>query len=640
MRTILTPALAKLINIGKEAALGSENSEALLAATGEAAQFLSTYRALYRLMATTFYRDKDTRTLLDYIETNFNELEKDIADLDRVVREKRTFELNPVMHYIEESSGRLISAIRELKDLDAREKVESPMPVVNAIIKASFNVASGNDDTRVLGQWFPSLVVLVSSLDGEVARFSTLHPGEEDLARTARKLVGDLKEGTGALFFYLKDKKPVCLADGLRLLKYASRNLYRILREMDRIAASTSQYSKIPAVEEFCQAYAAWKEGKMPWEPVEGSFKTLTFLKSLYDETHDAIKDFPLFFTLGNAWAAAQICRIHCGGLHATLSKSIASQQKDIPPGEVTAAFESYSSAISRLVTLMEEEIMKVASAPHIEEMKELVGRALKDGVVLEYFAQRLQFFEQSHLDILGEFSKAKDTPGSAPEVGEVFGLLTEQGRGIERMLRFLDDGGRDHLVEGLAMIEKTLPRLLEIQRGVKSEISERLGSTRPQKLFCLKCGTENAPGTKRCRKCSTPLPLVVAESYSTDDTLGMEEGSPFNIARIEEAVTQFESGSLSAGELSGEIKSYINKLEGIRSDFESRSHQALAASPSAEIREYTASFHSNLNQLRQSLETMLLFTQSPDFLYQGMQAFQAAAAELSDIRRAVRARV
>jgi hypothetical protein len=41
---------------------------------------------------------------------------------------------------------------------------------------------------------------------------------------------------------------------------------------------------------------------------------------------------------------------------------------------------------------------------------------------------------------------------------------------------------------------------------------------------------------------------------------------------------------------------------------------------------------------MQEGLETMLMFEQSPDFLYRGMQSFEAAASELTDIRRSLRA--
>lgn len=635
MRTVLTPAFAKLINVGKEMVLGSDRKREMQDALKEAGKFLEEYRALYRLLGAGFYRDGEAGTLLEYVEKCMSDLDKNLRDLGNVVEKDRTFELTPVLNNVEESGGRLVSAMRELKELDKSARIESPLPVVNALIRTAYNVAKGSEKAEALSPWIPLVTTLVRKLEKDIDRFSSLHPGEKEIIKASRKLLQDLKEGVGALAGYIKDRKPVQLADALRLLKYPSTNLFILLKEMDRIAASAAAFSKIPALEEFHRSYSQWKEGKAEWEMVQGALTGLRFLAKLYDDIHNGIKAFPFFYTVENSWTAAEITRIQFQDAFDQFLKKLELRPKDLDLAPLKEHLENHSKAIEFLVTQMEAEILKVARAPHIEELKELVGRAINGNIVLEYFAQRVQFFAQSHQEILNEFGRALRRD---PALGEVYDLLEQQGLGMNELLNYLDDLDKTHLYKGMTLIEKPLPRLLEIQTGVKGVMEEKVGKKR--KIICIRCGNENPPSSRKCGKCSAMLPFAVAESSADAEMLGGEEGSPVNIAHIEESVQKFEGGEISSRELSMEIKSYINKLEGIRHDFDMRAKGTMGASADPEIKEWSSSFGQNLQAMTQGLETMLLFEQSPDFIYQGMQAFLAAAAELQDMRRTVKARL
>jgi hypothetical protein len=636
MRTVLTPSLTRLINAGREAVLGKDNKNELISAVDDVEKFMADYEALFELLRACFFQDKDTRALLEYIEANCAELKKNLKELRRVTEKGYSWEFNPMIHKIEESSGKLVSALRELKEADNNEPVESPMPIVNAVIRTAFNIASGHEKAVLLARWLPLLVDLISRMDKQIARFSKLHGENADIIKTAQSLIGDMKEGAGALLSYLKEKKPVYLADAMKLLKYPSKNLMILLMEMDRVSRKGDSWSRIAALDEFKRAYDGWKEGRLEWTMVEVTCDSLRSLAGIYDDILAGIKNFPLFFALQNAWSAAHINMIQFGGFFSAFLEKLRQKPKDLDMKALKTHFENYSQIIARLIDAMENEIRKVSPAPHVEELKELIGRAVNDSIVLEYCAQRFQFFAQSHRDIVEEFGRAAALPGAATEVKEVHDLLLAQGEGIDELLLFLEDSNKKHLFDGMAKIEKALPGLLEIQKGVQKSLQEKLAKGKGQKIACFKCGTENISKDRKCKKCAALLPFVLQESAGPEAMEG-EEGVPVNVAHIEELATGFEEGSVTAGELQKELKSYINKLQGIRSDFEGRAKISLASSANADIKEWSREFDKNLQAMMQALETMLMFPANPDFLYQGLQAFSAAAAELGDIRQMVR---
>lgn len=636
MRSVLAPAFTRLINLGKDAVFGDGSSGNVLKALDEAEKFLNDYKALYTILSSCFYQEKQTGALIEYIESCFKELEKNFLDLRNVLGRNSLIELNPVIHKIEESSGRLASAMRELKDFEKNEDIESPMPVVNACIKAAYNVAHGAGDVSTIERWLPMIVNLINNIEAEIKRFSEIHADEEKIRGSAEKLIQDMREGTGALYIFIKDKKPVCLADGLRLLKYSSSNLYIILSEMDRIAKMTAVFSKNPALEEFYHSYNKWKEGKTDYIVLISSLNSLRLLAKLYDDIHSGMKSFPLFFAIENSWVAAQINKIQFQSFFSSFLNAVESKQTDIDLNMLKTHYENYSKIIERLISNMETEIKKVSGAPHLEELKELIGRVLNNSIIIEYFAHRVQFFAENHRDITSEFNRAKDAPGSNPVIKEVYELLNMQGEGLNLILKYLQDFDRKNLYDGLSLMEKALPRLIEIRKEVKITIDEKIGSQKSPKPICIKCGTENLPQAKKCIKCSAVLHFSVPSGQEYE-TVGMYEGSPFNIAKIEAVVQGFESGTIKANDVEKEIRTYLDKLKGISGDFEGRAKATFSASNNSGIREISQSFSKNLALMRQALETMLMFHQSPDFLYQGMQAFQAAVSEMSDLRQIAR---
>ncbi|GEM_PF-1998708 len=639
MRAVLSPPIARLINLGRETVLGKDNKEEILRAIEDAERFLADYQELFQLLSSSLYREKEAETLLQLIEKSFKDLETHVRDLRAVFEKDRLWDLNPVLHHIEDATGRLVSAIREMKEMESTEETFSPFPVVNACIRTALNVANGKESVEVLAGWLPPVAELAGRLEATVKRFAELHEDDIELINSAKKLVQDLQEGTGALFAYVKEKKPVQIADGLRLLKYPSQNISVLLKEMDTIAVGGASFSRLPALEEFSKAYQGWKDEKNSWEAVHGALDSLSFLASFYDDIHTAIKGFPLFFAVENAWTAAQINRIQFRAFFTAFISKVESKARDLDLKELKNSFENYSGIVSQLVQSMEKEILKVAKSPHIEELKELVGRAVNGTVVLEYFAQKVEAFAQSHNEIREEFRRGRAAPGAPREVKEVYEILVEQGKGIDELLMFFEDNDRHHLFKGIARLEKPLPRLLEIQKAAQETIQEQVLKEQGKKPICVKCSLENNVGARICRKCGALLPLIVQESTGAD-AAEYDEPSPINIARIEEAVSRFEKGSMKAGELKSVIKGYLNKLEGIRSDFEGRGKSALQASKNDDIRESTAQFSKSLAGMREALETMLMFESSPDFLFQGLQAFSAAASEVVDIRKTLKGRL
>jgi ribosomal protein L40E len=636
MRAVLSPPIARLINLGRDAVLGRENSGEILKAVDDAEKYLAEYKALFRLLSSSLFIDKESETVLKLIDKHFRDLEKHVRDLRAVFEKDRLWDLNPVLHHIEDTSVKLVSAIQEVKDMEGREETYSPFPVINSCIRAALNVANGKEPVEALAGWLPPLAELIDRLDGTVRRFEELHGDEKELCKAAGKLVEDLREGVGALSAYIKDKKPVQIADGMRLLKYPSKNISVLLKEMDLKAMGDESFSRLPALEEFSLAYKGWKDGKVSWEAVQGAFGSLTFLASFYDDIHAAIKGFPLFFAVENAWNAAQINRIQFRTFFSSFAEKMKAKSKNLDLNELRRHFENYSAIVSQIVQSMEKEILKVSKSPYIEELKELAGRAVNGTVVLEYFARKVEAFAQSHNEIKEEFRRGKSAPGAPGEVKEVYEILAAQGKGIDEMLRFFEDNDRQHLFEGLAMLEKPLPRLLEIQKAAQETIQEKVLKERGKKPICIKCSMENNVGAKICKKCGALLPLIVQEGGAAEAS-DYDEPSPLNIARIEDAVARFEKGNLKAGELKSEIKSYLNKLEGVRSDFERRAKAALQSSKNDEIRESAEQFSKSIASMREALETMLMFESSPDFLFQGLQAFQAAAGDVVDIRKSLK---
>lgn len=617
MSRIFTPEISRLVNVGREVALGGEeNLPELKKASREAVRFLEQFKDLFDFFKLSFESDEKVATSFERIGQDIRDLEKLFADLERVIEKKRFIELNPVMFSLEKVFSRLSQDVEELNRLGLKDSPQSPFPMVNFFIKTGYSVAEEKAPAAELEKLFPALITFVSYIEADCKRFEVLHSDEKEMIETGKKLIRDLQESCGALLMYLQEGRPLYLVDGLRILKFASSALYILLRKMDYVAKSSLSFSQYPALEELYHSYELWKKDSASWETVELARRSVASLSRFYNETFLSIEHLPHFPFLSALWYKAQpqqqkFMKEYDAFMNALLSKS-----KEVDFSAFRDGFESWASAVSRLVTKMEEEINIVKDAPFIEEFKEIVGRFLSGGLVLEYFSHRLESFIQNQQEILYQFKGS-----NKPLVMEVCELLEQQNEGLSEMTLFLEDSDRSHLISGMQRFEAPLPRLLEIHKSLTG------GSEDAAAVSCLTCGASNSQRSRECKKCGTILPLAIDENQ-------MEEPLPSNLNKLATAFEELEKGGIGEKEFLGELKSYKNMLSQIKKEFESK-QKLFMKSPKEEIREYAQSFQSGLAELEEAVSLM----ENSDIAVResGLGQLRAVGYRLEDLRRMVK---
>ncbi len=597
MANLFSPSLARVVDIGKSVVFGDVGAIIeLKQALSDARGFVRDFENIFTYLSPSFYRSEESDEFIDFIKQDLTELNKALKDMELVIEKERFIELNPVLYSIEKYAVRISDSVERLTKIKDIDSPESPVPVVNQVIKLAYNVAEGKIKPEELSAQMPVLASFAAYVEAEIIRFEALHKDDGEIIKSAKKLVKDVQQAVGAFVVYFKDQDPAALIDGVRILKFASPPLYLILKKMDLVASASSCFSKIPPLEEFCNAYNFWRKEKISRESFLLALANLDRMVVFYDETLACIKKMHYFYFIEPVYNASSLLTKGFSSFWSSFLKKAHDSSASLDLKELCDKFEKRAADVAKVVEAMELEITKVKSAPYIEEIKELVGRYLSGSLVLEYFSHRLEAFSQNHQALISDF-RSKSTGSEL--VKEACQLLDMQREGIDEMLLFLEDSQKEHLITGIGQIESTLPRLLEIYRGV-SPLDKKKKSPL---LICPSCSGQYLKGDKVCAKCGAKIPLQISEEELSADGLE-QEALPSKLEAIVKLCSKFTAGEISKDKLLNELSAYERLLVQVRKELDSRA-KILAKSPRIEIRDCAASFDQNLNLLENAIDSL-----------------------------------
>ncbi|HXE73784.1 MAG TPA: hypothetical protein VNO81_14065, partial [Candidatus Nitrosotenuis sp.] len=505
------------------------------------------------------------------------------------------------------------------------EKIYSPFAVLDHFIKTGMNVLEGRATYAQLSSRFPPVVALVGRLQEDLDRYGRLYPeAEAQVAiREAGTVMANLQAGLGAVMEYLQSRRRSALADALKILARSSSYLQAVIDELDRQVRKVRRFSAHPYMESLFRALQTGEANliRQAWEQVGASV-------DYYEREIDSVRQFPIFFCLEADW---QPVRQSADQVRWIFSQGDPERPQGLPLQALDRAFDGLVAGVERLWQRLEEEIYRFQDAPQLEELRDLVGRALGGGVVRQALADRLQ-----HAQGLARKLAAEIPPGD-PVGEEMARLLAMQDAGYEEMARYFQEGDPAHLRRGWAMLEATVPRLAELTRGLRQSLGVSAAEG-PRQVVCFRCGAQNPPDRRTCRLCQAVLQAPVqGPTEYVDITGGADyEAVPLHLQELSDLAEAAEAGRADPEAVAAQVSRLQGRAGQVRRQYQ---QQIAPAAPSHPVLgQYARYFEERLNRFEAGLETMAAFCQGagPDVLLRGISQCLAAGEEILEMKRRI----
>lgn len=622
MAGIFSPKIAALVDLGKSVAMGDLDSvDELKTLIDESRSYISDFEKTFKALSVFFDDDEKIEALIRFISQDFKDLKCAFSDLESVINRSRFVEVNPVIYSIEKYIMRLSESVSEL--YKRSERIESPVPIINYIIKASYKVAKRKIEVSSFAVLVPALASFVELSGKNISGFRALYPKQVKIIKTAEKLLSDLKKGVGALYVFLSENDYVSLVDGIRFLKFASPAFYAVLRLMDAFSAKNCEYSKIPLVDEYCRLLAASKKGVLSANALKSESDKLDALVKTYGNLVDYVsKSHYLPFvrdTFLEVYEDVENFKKYWKNIYKGDYKQIAALS-DVDVKRLCSEFEKANESVTKLSKAFSDEFNKVAKTPYIEELKDVIGRYLSGSVVLEYFSTKLEDFALRHQELLYQF---RDKAGRNHLSMEAYELLELQKTGVDHLMSFLEDSDKSHLIVGMRDIEASLPRLIEIYLGISP-------LTKSSRSICSGCGQICPTGERLCPSCGAVIPKTLSYNSEHEEFLS-QDPLPARLELLFNAFSQYTLGSLARNDLIAEFKKYRDLILQVKRDYKSKAGTLLN---SPDIRERAANFESGIKRLEFTLNDILDKLSSGRDIDGDMQVLRQTGYFLEDIRK------
>lgn len=614
--SLLAPPLNRLIDAAERFARGESSADEVRSLLPGARGFLAEGRGLFRLISPGILRTTEVERLLDECVQDMDSQEEALASLEAALGEGSAPRVGTAAGRLRDAATRLARGYGGLHEEEQKEKIYTPFPVLDHFLKVGLNVLEGQATRADLAERFPPVVALVERLGRDVDRFAALYESPEVSAQTVREFVGTLQAGLGALVEYFENDTRSALADALKLLGRGSAALHEGLVEMDGVASKV-RGGRHPYLAELRLAL----ERGLPWPLVQDAWSLVTAAEEHYRTELDAFRRFPLspFLEAEEAQARAAL-----DATAAALARLDFTQPGRPDLSGLDGPFDALSAGVARLWERLEEELARYREAPHLEELRERVGRALLGEPSEELLRERLAHFHEVQRALAAEAAGGGLPPDLA---AELTGLFAGQDAGYQVMLASIPSRDLRELRRGWELLEATMPRMLELARGMREAISARREAA-PAGVTCMRCGRKNAPGTRYCAGCNAILPALGTAPAEETDILGGEPAAgPTRLSRLEGLI----AGAAEASEILAEVAS----LQDMAGQIAGRLRQQGGTGAEGEFASF---FHERVEAYLQGLGWIQACAESGDTtgMWQGLEACRAAEEDIADLKREI----
>ncbi|MCA9794123.1 MAG: hypothetical protein KC910_20080 [Candidatus Eremiobacteraeota bacterium] len=534
-------------------------------ALGPAREFCAESRQLYQNLAAGILRTDEVDELLRQCGLELDAQAGYLDDLERTVREQKTVSAGDIVGRLQASFNRLAELYSQVQEAETQEKIYSPFPALDHFIKAGINHLNNYLEAGELKQRLELAVGPVAELEGRVFRFEILYADEHKTAQ-ARQALTALQAGLGAVAQYLDTNQRPALEDGLRLLGSSSTVLFGQLAEFDKQVVT--RHSRYRYLDEFLRAVELYHQDpeKIPLGLVYATWNGVGQVVVYYQRQLEGVLRMSLFPELREQWEAAEVAWRELGELYNQVNSSLnpLPALEQIPKDRLEHAFEVLLAGADILFKRLEEEAARFRHAPHLEGLRELVGRAQKGELPDGQLRQALADYQERQQDLTQQLGRqAHDAVNQ-----EMMALLGVHGAAFAEMERYFEDQDRAHFGAGWKMMEGTFERLLELGQQIERRVAPR--GRAPKTVTCFRCSAANPTDRRICQACGAVLPVVPTGPESTVDITGMGVMGAAENA-LEEVLSAAESGNITRHELAERIDDLLERAGVARQGFEKK---------------------------------------------------------------------
>ena len=442
---VLAPDLALALEASELFVNGQGPAEAVVSALGPVLNLAKDGLHLFELLSPGLLRNETVNELLRQIELEQRAQLEGCEQLLKAAQGGRPVGQKGTLRSFRSACERLPGLYSQLQQEEIKSGASSAFPILDTLIKTSWNCLHGQVEAGLLRARLDAAVALLSGLRGDVERFRRVI-GRPELVAATREPLNLLQAGIGAGKSYLKSHRKAELEDSVRLLLQASQRLQESLGALDQAARDDARYSKRRYLEELGRVNALPREQQAGlWDP---AWARLGQVEEHVEREVAALSFSPIHFEISDALES-------CAGL--LEAASAASRGGQLPT--IIPAFESLEEGYAELRKRVREEHGRYQQAPHLAELRDLVGRTLLGQVNPEAFAAVIEAARQRHQHFLEQFEQGAANR-ALDELGQ---LVLSHGPALDRMASYLDGFNTEPLMAGWRQIADTVPRLQQL---------------------------------------------------------------------------------------------------------------------------------------------------------------------------------
>ncbi|MBI3928239.1 MAG: hypothetical protein HY319_22030 [Armatimonadetes bacterium] len=633
----LAPSIAHVLEAAERYSGGHLSADQLKATLPEAVSFVQDSGHLYRTLSAGILRTETVEELLNQARLELEAQAEALQKVELAAEEGRVHAVREWSQKLRASSERLLELYGKLQEEERKEKVYSPFPELDHFIKTGINLLNGFLEPLAVQNRIPTLMGLAGKLRADVDRFRALH-GALEVADRAAGPLDRIAAGVGACIAFVQEGRREALQDGLKLLGSGSVQLAEVLQEFDRVAAGHQQYSSHRPLEELARALTAHREDRVPPELVDQTWAAVDAAFHYYDREVRSVRSFSLFPALEEDWKPVSEAVERLRQKLEPLAEVVRSRPRleSFPLAELDAAFSAVVSGTESLWQRLDNEVKKLQGAPHLEALRDMIGRAIQGNVPRRELREGLEHFKRLQAELLSDLGRSRDAGTQ-----QLAALLATHTAGFDLMERYFEDEDPGHLRRGWAFIEQSLPRLIEIGQEMKERVeAQRAPEEGPRQVLCFRCGASNTPGRRYCASCNAMLPATLETPVEYTDIIGGQEDEqgfqPANLVRLEQLAERVEAGDCSRGELARELDQLLAQADQTRRMFEKQLVPMLGSD--AVLTSYATFFAQALAQFVEGLLTMRGFAEegSLNLLRSGLVMALEAGEQLDLMRHKI----
>lgn len=563
---LLSPQFNRVIDAAQRFSQGEATSQELEVAIQDAKVFFEQGSQLFERITPAILRSPQIDETLQHCREDIAAQDQALSLIEESYQRLSREGVANAAKALDAAALRLAEDYHCLAQLERQEKIYSPFAAIDHFIKTGLNVLEGHAQPQDLINRFPPVVSLTERTTRDITRFSAIY-SEPAITSLMDKLVPNLNAGLGACLQYFRTGWKPALADGLKLLGRGSTAVHSGLMEMDRVIIAKRE-SKHAYLDELRRSQTVLAQGKLSWQHVMDAFSLVTLALDNYRNELKAFGRFPLRPFLKEeeqaALQAIEACEQALKSFEVGLQRHIPQDTRYLEP-----FFDDLVIKINALWDGIDREIKRYSTAPHFQELRERVGRALLGEPIGAMLKQPLEHFNHLQQQLSQEVA-ANLSPDTARELAAI---LDSQDQAYQVMLKATELDDLEMLKQGWQVIEETMPLIMDIAGEMRLAL-EAVRSETPSGVTCMRCSTTNAAGSRYCCKCNAMLMEIATAptEYTdiTDPNAGSQPGKtgPTRIALLESMISQLQTEGIDNEQVMQQVQELQQLVQAIATTY------------------------------------------------------------------------